>query len=354
MKRLIRNTLFILLLLNVSNLLFVCIKALECKQQFFHLEKKEKILMISPHSDDCVIMGGGLLGQNYKLGGEAKILYLTFVSKNLEYIETRKKEAVSAWRLIDSETISLHFFNFDIGNRADTSLTMAIQDSIKLMVDSFKPTLIVMPLEEKGNFHHDLTNRTVKRIIQNNMQVKVFESAEYNPIYIIEYSPMKIFWFLVRLLPFVPYKEPNYGINPGLQKKLIMTSNEMAIKIAMLEKFNSQKNVIPISQFGYPDLFERSDTNAVDTFHLISKYFSIWTLFTISLIVITVFVFGSYISSIARYATQASLIIIISTVLYIIVFKRFEMITEDFGLLYIMCLGTITYTVLKRVIVPKK
>ena len=69
-------------------------------------------------------------------------------------------------------------------------------------------------------------------------------------------APEKVLWFMIRLLPWIPYHEPTYGLNRQAQLRLEMTPEEVEFKKRLLQSYTSQLGVVPETQFGYPDLIE--------------------------------------------------------------------------------------------------
>jgi hypothetical protein len=96
-------------------------------------------------------------------------------------------------------------------------------------------------------------------------------------------TPSKMLGFLVRLIPFVPYDECNYGLIVENQSRLQLNRDELNKKINMLLMFESQKDVIPIGQFGSADLFETTSNLPTGVYRIQGKFFSSWAVLTLFL-----------------------------------------------------------------------
>ncbi len=281
----------------IVNLFIADIVFLNNRPKDYSLDKGMRLIILAAHQDDCVIEAGGLASQNIGLGGKVRIVYLTMPSDTRE-AAIRREEAKKAWSIFDSSHVQLHFLDFvstrtwtdDAAKRAE----LAMKDEI----ESFRPDVAVIPLKEGGHPEHDLLNIIGHEALSHFPSVKVWQAAEYNPYYIMENTPTKLLWFLVRLAPFVPYNDPNYGLIPKNQFRLAMTKEQIALKIHMLSDFQSQKDVISKEQFGYPDLFETTTALPQNVISIKNKYMSLWSLWTMLQTLFVIFLWGvaSYIN----------------------------------------------------------
>jgi len=285
----------IICLLCIINLISIILYSifLADKPKEVRLLEPKNILIFGAHQDDCVIQAGGVAIQNSKLGGTTNIVYLTIPS-NPTYATIRKKEAKDAWDLLNDPKIRLSFLDFESSREWPKQKRDAAEGKIAEIIGQINPEVVYIPLNEGGSLEHDILNSMVLDVIKRFPSVKVIQSAEYNPYLIMKNTPTKVLWFLVRLMPFVSYKEPNYGLDPTKQTKLSMTRDEFNTKIDMLLRFESQKDTIPLSQFGYEDLFDSSNKKPEYFVHIGGKFLSPWAVLTIALVLLTFFIWGSY------------------------------------------------------------
>ena len=184
-----------------------------------HIDGPRRLVVFAAHQDDGVIMAAGLVMSNRN--GTNDVVYLTRTEDDV-LAAKRARDAFQAWRLAGHH-VALHFLDF-VSDRA--SWTVQKQERaitvLTEMIDKLKPDLMVIPLDEGGQLEHDLLGRLVQEAI-GDRQIEVWQAAEYNPYYIASRTPRKILWLLVRLMPFVPYKDLNYGLDPGKQHQLVMS-----------------------------------------------------------------------------------------------------------------------------------
>jgi LmbE family N-acetylglucosaminyl deacetylase len=275
------------------------------------------MLVFAAHQDDCVIEAGGLAIQNIKLGGEVNIVYLTRpIDQKAALI--RKEEAYAAWKLLDSKKIKLSFLDYDSRKVWPEQDEISARGAILSTIEKNNPDLIVIPLKEGGHPEHDLLNALVLDVMTRFPTVEVLQAAEYNPYYIMEHTPTKFLWFLVRLLPFAPYNEPNYGLVPENQMHLRMSRDELDMKIKMLLVFKSQKNEIPLTQFAYADLFEATLVPPSNVWFIIGKYWSLWSILTLFLTFLMCWSWGF--ASVFKFSRTTN-IIIVMIALYLVIFS---------------------------------
>lgn len=297
------------------------------------MHKGERLLVFAAHQDDGVIEAGGLVLQNHTLGGRNLIVYLTRPSIQVE-ADIRKREARNAWSLVSQE-IKLIFLDFPSERDWSKSKQEHATLSIVRIINNYRPSLIVIPLKERGHPEHDLLNEMVKEASRRFGNVRIFQSSEYNPYLILENTPGKVIWFLDRLLPFMPYKDPNYGLVPANQLKLSMTEQELKRKKEMLSMFVSQKDVIPMRQFGYPDLFDSTNELPSNVFKVKGKYLSTWTVFTLATNFIVLFCWGVLMSLSRKKCVRFSAFFIALVTCICIIFTRsYRVAFED--LLYLI------------------
>lgn len=272
----------------------------ESSIQEFNLDSANNVLIFAAHQDDAVIQAGGLAIRNINLGGSVNVVYLT-TPANIEDAQIRKTEANNAWRLLGDSNVNLVFFDYISGNKNwNMTRKHEAKNRIISIIKQKLPDIIIIPLKERGHFEHDLLNHLVRSAIKENKifsSIELLQAAEYNPYYIMGNTPSKMLWFLVRLLPFIKYKDPNFGLIPENQKRFKMTQDDLSMKIRMLAKFESQRDIIPEYQFGYPDLFDSTEYLPFNNFIRIGKKFlSIWSAFTLFITITAFFCIGANIS----------------------------------------------------------
>jgi len=204
----------------------------------------------------------------------------------------RKKEAYTAWGLLNSNKIKLTFLDYYSDEEWTEEKKASARNSIISTIERISPNLVIIPLKEGGHHEHDLLNTLVLEAVAHFPNIRVLQAAEYNPYYIMWNTPVKTLWLLARLDPLMPYNEPNYGLIPKNQLRLWMTPDELGMKIKMLAAFKSQAGVISERQFGYPDLFENTFSLPAGGLHIMKKYLSPWTLLTLFLTFIMLWSWG--------------------------------------------------------------
>jgi LmbE family N-acetylglucosaminyl deacetylase len=267
--------------------------------QLYTLEDPKRLLIFASHQDDAVIQAGGLAIRNASLGGEIKIVYLTVPEDGTEK-RVRWEEAKDAWSLLGEGKVELEAMGY--AERAAWSEVEINEAARRLvtMIREWSPDLIVLPLREMGHVDHDSANvigwAAVAASGKLMAETKILEAAEYNPFFLAKEHPEKVLNFLRRLMPFMSYQERTYGLKHSTRMDLNLSDDELAIKIDMLGAFMSQLDVIPVTQFGYADVFDSSDSQPRHVIKVGSKYLSIWTLFTISCLAAMLFCWGLAIS----------------------------------------------------------
>lgn len=294
------------------------------------------MLIFAAHQDDGVIQAGGVAIQNIKLGGRVNVVYLTIPS-DPQQAAVRKAEANNAWSELGGD-INLTFLNFISSRDWSKEKINKAESKIKSIISRFNPDTIYIPLDEGGQIEHDLLNRMVLKILKNHEKITVYQSAEYNPYYILGNTPTKIIWFMIRLLPFVPYIDANYGLVPSNQMKLLMTKEDFQMKIHMLLKFVSQKDTIPISQFGYVDIFDSTGKKPSFLIKISGKYLSTWTAASIILLLITIGDLGCILAFHNKLNKKLTAIILIISWLIImfVLYSNFRLFIEE--LIYVVTL----------------
>lgn len=257
----------------------------------FEFAGNMSIAVFAPHQDDDVIMAGGLLQKNPM--GLNYIIFLTKPEKE-KIADIRRADAIAAWFDLSGVKPSFYFLDF-VSDRNSWNANKYAQAlaEIKALLTELQPNIVIVPLVEGGHSEHDLTNKLVRQALRElELKADLWQAALYNPYYLAAESPAKLLWFLVRLAPFVPYKEPNYGLHPTAQRVLNMSQEEMNIKIAMLKRFSTEANVIPVEQFGYPDLFDETSSLPKIAVRIGEKRFDAWAFATLVLVAASLVLIG--------------------------------------------------------------
>jgi LmbE family N-acetylglucosaminyl deacetylase len=255
------------------------------------LELPTALLVLAAHQDDAVIQAGGLAARNIRLGGKVHIAYLT-VSRHKPLVEVRKDEAARAWSLAGLPRENLTFLGLREAMDWTHAAKREARDAIATLLTQTQPDVVVIPLLENGNNDHDVLSEIASAELAHHSEIRVLRAAEYNPYFVVESNPEKVLWFLYRLLPFTPDFDPNLGLDPSRQTRIDLSAAEMNLKLDMLDAFESQKDVIPRGQFGYPDLFDSSVAVPSGTVSLRGKCLSWMTLALLLLYSTTCFSIG--------------------------------------------------------------
>jgi LmbE family N-acetylglucosaminyl deacetylase len=331
-KEYLQKITLLISLFSLVNLLSISIYSFfQEKPKKIELLKPQNILVFAAHQDDCVIQAGGAAIKNSKMGGKTTIVYLT-VPSDIKYALIRKREAQASWNVLNDKNINLIFLEFISDRVWSEDKKVAAEKKIIAIIEKTKPDVVYIPLNEGGHQEHDVLNSMILNVINRFPSIKVIQSAEYNPYYIMKNTPTKVLWFLVKLLPFVPYKQYEYGLNPTNQIKLLMSQDELQMKINMLLKFESQRDVIPVNQFGYEDLYESTRHRPKYFIKIMGKYLSFWSFLTLISIFLMLFLWGSISANYLNF--KKPIIFIILTLIWSIIFVVFirnpMLLIEDF------------------------
>ena len=119
-----------------------------------------KILVVAAHSDDEVLMAGGLLIKNKNLGGTNKIIFFTDgissrvqISKNKPL---RNKESIEAANILGAEII--YSGNFP-DNKLDSVPLLDLIKIIEKQILLIKPQIIITHCQDELNIDHQIVGR---------------------------------------------------------------------------------------------------------------------------------------------------------------------------------------------------
>lgn len=222
------------------------------------VRQAERLLILAPHQDDCVISAGGLALQTIKHGGRVKVVYLT--QDEAEQKDIRQKECMNSWRLAGVPAADLIQLNILPGLFEQNSRKIdATAERLQAIVDDYQPTTVVFPLFEGGHRHHDISHHIATRLLHFHYSVVLLEAPMYNLYYSIKNTPHKLLKLLTRLfsLGFAKYHNPKEGVDGRPIFELKMTKAEKLTKQQMLRAFKSQGGASLATAFGHNDRFYR-------------------------------------------------------------------------------------------------
>jgi LmbE family N-acetylglucosaminyl deacetylase len=245
-----------ILFLTLSFVALLALTRLRKLEKWVDWNSPERLLVIAPHQDDCVICAGGLGIRNAHLGGVTHIVYLV-QDLDRNTADKRRNEVISAWGLAGITEASLEHHNLlpALYEHNPSRLAGAATELAKI-INGFNPTVIVMPLFEGGHIHHDLTNYLVSQFLSPSTDVRVLEAPEYSPFVSLKLTPHRIIALCVRwLFGVVAYYGPPDGIDGRVILKLRLTQDELELKRSMLARFESQNGPSLAATRCYPDRF---------------------------------------------------------------------------------------------------
>jgi len=222
----------------------------------FDLVKPEKLLIIAPHQDDCVLMAGGLALKNISIGGSVRIIYL---SQNMddEIAATRRKECIRVWGLAGLTKDCLEQKNLlpDLFEDPNTSKIEHARRYLQDYVDNYEPSMVVFPLFEGGHKQHDVTNYIASFLIKYPKRTLLYEAPIYSMYFSLLNTPHKIIKLIARFtsLNFLSYYPPVENIDNRKISVLHVSRNSIALKRKMLLEFSSQNGKSLSVNYGYED-----------------------------------------------------------------------------------------------------
>ena len=150
-----------------------CYALLRCRaiENWIEWIRPERLLILAPHQDDCVICAGGVGLRNAKLGGETFVTY--FVQDEVPDIAARRAaEAVHAWSLAGVPASKLRHLDLlpPLYSRRPECLPALLQEIARL-IDEVRPTIVIMPMFEGGHIHHDIVNQLALLALANRTSI---------------------------------------------------------------------------------------------------------------------------------------------------------------------------------------
>lgn len=229
--------LFYLVLFGLALRAFARLETLEC---WVDWTKPQRLLILSPHEDDCVISSGGIGSRNHELGGATRIVYLA-PDETPGLPERRAEEARAAWReagLVPSDLVHLDLL--PRLRQCDPQKLRIAGERLRAIIDAFRPTVLVMPMFEGGHIHHDMVAGLIGSIVTAADGFEVYEAPEYSPYASLRFTPHRVIGLCTRWLGLVSYYGPPDGIDARPVLKFRLTAAELERKRRMLGAFVSQ------------------------------------------------------------------------------------------------------------------
>ncbi len=223
----------------------------------------ERLLILAPHEDDCVISAGGVGALNRRIGGTTRVVYLA-PDEAPGMAERRAAEARAAWRTAGVEDDDvLHLDLLPPLRKRDPHKLRRAADRLRSIIDEFRPTVVVVPMFEGGHVHHDMAAALVGMVVASGDGFDVFEAPEYSPYASLWYTPHRIVALCARwLFGLVSYYGPPDGIDGRPVHRYRLAPNDLAAKRRMLAAFESQNAPSLMATRSYPDRLVSLDRNA--------------------------------------------------------------------------------------------
>jgi LmbE family N-acetylglucosaminyl deacetylase len=216
--------------------------------------RPERLLILVPHQDDCVLCAGGIGIRNAKLGGDTFVAYLA-QDETPGMAERRAAEAAAAWSL--AGVARDHLSQFDLlpplYQRKPERLP-AVAREIARLIGQLNPTVLIMPMFEGGHIHHDVCNQLVQLALGEGSAVRVYEAPEYSPFFSLNRTPHRVIAQCGRwLFGLCAYYGPPDGVDGRPICKVRLDDDELALKRRMLGAFASQNGPSLARTAAYPD-----------------------------------------------------------------------------------------------------
>ena len=217
----------------------------------------QRLLVLAPHEDDCVISAGGIALHNKRLGGTIRIVYLA-PDETPGRREIRAAEARSAWETAGFSSDDLRHVDLlpPLHLPAPEKLRAA-GPALRKIIDDFGPTAIVVPMFEGGHVQHDMLVALLATIVTPADRFELYEAPEYSPYVSLNNTPHRVIALCARWLGFVSYYGPPDGIDNRLIEKFRLSPEDIDTKRRMLACFVSQNAPSLVATRCYPDRLVR-------------------------------------------------------------------------------------------------
>ena len=231
-----------------------CMVRIRAREGMIALVRPERILIVAPHQDDCVLCAGGFAARNTRLGGQTHVLYLVQPADE-ETRRIRQREAISSWALVGCPPERLYHLDLlPAPGRPDPARIREAAQEIERIISTVCPTMLFVPLYEGGHLQHDIANYVVSFLVEKPKGMKVYECPEYSPCVSLAGTPHKVLSMLARLLGgLVSYYGLPEGVGDAPILNLDMDEEELALKRRMLEAFKSQHGDALALHHGHAD-----------------------------------------------------------------------------------------------------
>lgn len=247
-------TLFYLVLFGLAGWALSRLAVLE---RWIDWSTPQRLLILSPHEDDCVISSGGIGPRNQALGGATSIVYLA-PDETPGLPGRRAAEARTAWQQAGlAPTDLVHLDLLPRLRQRDPQKLRAAGERLRAIIDEFQPTVLVMPMFEGGHIHHDMVVGLIGTIVTPADIFAVYEAPEYSPYASLRFTPHRVIGLCTRWLGLVSYYGPPDGIDARPVLKVRLTVAELDLKHRMLGAFVSQNAPSLMETRSYPDRLVR-------------------------------------------------------------------------------------------------
>ena len=217
-------------------------------------DRPQRLLVLSPHEDDCAIGAGGIGVRNARLGGATRIAYLA-PDEIPGMAEVRAREAVAAWQLAGVSGNSLrHFDLLPLLFQRDPPKLRAAVAALRSIIDGFRPTVVVVPMFEGGHVHHDATAALLDQVVTPDDRFEVYEAPEYGPYTSLAHTPHRIIALCARwLFGLIAYYGAPDGVDGRTLNEVVLEPPDLDGKRRMLAAFASQNGESLSRTSSYPD-----------------------------------------------------------------------------------------------------
>lgn len=221
-------------------------------------DQPQRLLILSPHEDDCTITAGGIGTRNVRLGGATRIVYLA-PDEAPGTTEVRAREAVAAWRLAGvADDALLHLDLLPPLCERDPAKLRAARATLRSIIDAFRPTVVIAPLFEGGHVQHDITAALLDELVRPDDRFEVYEAPEYGPYVSLAHTPHRIVALCARwLLGLVAYYGAPDGVDDRPVNCVLLDPADLDCKRCMLAAFTSQNGASLARTSSYPDRLVR-------------------------------------------------------------------------------------------------
>lgn len=218
----------------------------------------QRLLILAPHEDDCVISAGGIALHNRKLGGVVRIAYLAPDQKP-GLPEIRAAEARAAWKTAGFSDADLtHVDLLPSTDEPASKKLHAAGPALRRIIDDFQPNTIVVPMFEGGHVQHDMLAALLATVVGPADRFDVYEAPEYSPYVSLNNTPHRILALCARwLFGLLSYYGPPDGIDGRVVHKFRMSAEDIETKRQMLACFVSQNAPSLVATRSYPDRLVR-------------------------------------------------------------------------------------------------